>query len=640
MEWVKFILFICVACSCLPLILKWCVDLGMLAFGANPKSIKEYSTWLGQYARSKTGREGGRPQEPSYPDMPSTYRPYLLRIMGVSLILCIGSYFLCKPIYHTLVYDVAYKGIFGTLFPLAVWTGWAFALAYIQLRRRNTVRENTGMSLMTAIFAVGLVVALVVTRFYVYNHLLAKQYVPEIRNDFPIMDIERERDMPFENVVTAMQKQVGGGNFTVMAEHTTPTIVDGTYGYAGLISATRSTMQWSSGPGIVKYKDGASVPVKERVQKVSFDKIPYAPERKLFNDLQWRLKSYRFWGDFEPAHLVQLVQGDDTSWHFASPYTVHRLRWPGILVEEWGGVVFVKVSTGEMFEKTPDEIRSDKSYAGLNLFPISLTRKYVEVRNYDSPNGLLYDIWQWIASTQYEIEISEFGGYNQQPITYPAANNKVYQQVVTEPLGSGAQTSKKIYFVDGTTGEFSVFVPKDVTISPGAAESVVRDYLGHIWGSYVPDIEDDLEDRERPADVKKITLEPKLLSLDGKTTMFKVAVTSTEFPNLPNFERVFVDSSTSQPVAFKERDKYMSLLRAGKTPFDTLDSLVDKQPVRPVSPEQKEQADEFARQLKTMSEKLDRLEGNQSQILELLKSMSVDQNPPADAASAEVESKD
>lgn len=552
-------------------------------------------------------------------DAPSNKKAHGLRVLGAMGVFLLGSFFLCRPLLHVVVYDGLYKFVLGSVLP-TLWTTPFFFLAYLQFRRLKGARANRGMAVLTTITALGLLVSLFFGRVVLTNYFIAREYQPQVIDSFPVIDPERERDAAFEVAVTSLQNEVGVGNYTIDPEHVFPADVDGTFGYAGTITATTGLLKWKSGPGIVVYNDGPQVPGRDRTKLLRFDNIPYGPERMLFNNIYWRLKAIRMWGDFEEVYLSQLIPGDDSSWVYVAPYTVQVIKFPGFLAPAWGGTVVIDVASGVHKDLSPQQIASDPDYQGRIFFPISLAKRYVEVRNYDAPGGLPADIWQWMFSTQHEIEISEFAGYNQQPVVYPAANNKTYYQITVEPKGKGAPTTKAVHFVDATTGEYTVFTPDKTTMSPDTASRLAREKLGHRWGSFIPDIETPVTERERPEDTKMLTLEPRPFSIDGTNILFRVAVTSTDFTSAEDSERVFIDGVTREREVFDSRNQYLALIREGHSLFtDEESEQAVELPVRVEQLEKKvELLTERLNETGELNKKLEQVLENQARMLRII----------------------
>lgn len=490
------------------------------------------------------------------------------KIIGSLAVMCIVSYLLCRPFCHYIIYELLYLFVFGKIILPLLWVSPLIALAIIQLKRSRGARANVGMSLMTISTAIGLLCFLLVTNGLLKSYFLALKFSPKIIETFPIQDPNKDRDTPFEVAVNSMQNQVKKANFEILPDNVHQTIVNGNFGWAGLITSHSSIMRWDSNPGIVTFDDGPVMPEHGRSKLVEFKNIPYAPERYFFSNIYWRLKSERMWGDFDEVYLVQLEDGEHKGWHFAAPFIIQKLRFPGILVPEWGGVVFVEVSTGSFFEKSASELKDNDVYKGLNLFPSSLASLYVEVRNSDSPGSFIYDVWQWFADTEYEIQQSKFDGYNQQPTIYPAVNNETFYMFCVEPKGRSASVLKECHFINTATGEYSKFVAEPGTINPDTACRVVRETLNnHRWGEYEKNESEPWKMAGSSKDSKSLTLEPLPRSVDGKSIFYRVSVTSSSFTGSENSERVFVDGITKETSIYTRRFDYLTLLNDHISPI-------------------------------------------------------------------------
>jgi hypothetical protein len=357
-------------------------------------------------------------------------------------------------------------------------------------------------------------------------------------------------------------------------------------------TAKSEYLEWfGTTPGVVFFDDSPDVARNERVEKIPV-RMSHGPDRKFMDNAMRKIRSLS--GDIGnifcemPDRYVYELDG---RWAYVFPRVRQKISWLGLLDPVPAGVAIL-FEDGEYLGLSNEEAKNYEPLKGKVIFPSTLMKRYVDVRNFDDPDGGFFaDLLRGMLPNEHRIRIPETGSHNTMPYHIPAADGATYLTVLTEPDSVGSSLTREIYYVDGTTGEFSCYAPPDGTMGLRSALEQVR--LAHDdvkWAEARTDLS--LDELSETASQGFTPLAALPISFDGRRVDFMVPITTDTYED--NGRMDFVNGLTGRVFPTERRSEYFAYLEAGKDLFakpSVPEQLADNEPARQVVEEANESSD-------------------------------------------------
>ena len=213
----------------------------------------------------------------------------------------------------------------------------------------------------------------------------------------------------------------------------------------------------------------------------------------LHRSADWNMKKGQYWSQYNDDPIEFTHDGDaymaypktGHEWNnagFFTLFTIPILDIPigipyvtGIpfVTPVWDGVALVETS-GDIHHLTPEEAQESEILEGQRLYPLDLTEREMESLGYRE--GIVNQM-SVVGSHENQVEIASMpsGAGNTQPFVIDLEGEQMSYVTVMEPYGSGTTGLDEVWFADATTGEYRYYGSGSETLmGPERAMGLVR----------------------------------------------------------------------------------------------------------------------------------------------------------------------
>ncbi len=232
---------------------------------------------------------------------------------------------------------------------------------------------------------------------------------------------------------------------------------------------------WNNNPGFMVLDDSAAADLDsaKRLTRID-DEQKVGPGMEWFDNLQYALAKNDFFSNYDTPHYLPLDDSKPDKLSLIVPKIKYGMFWR---LPYWGGVVIVH-SDGRLEDLTAEKAMADPRLKGKWIYPLALTRLYIQIQNYGLGWGPATP-FVWIAG---KLEIEHLQGNNQFPFVTQGNDGKPYLVTATKGQGS-ARGLYRMYFTDASTGvtTFHQFGTHEVVYGAGAAKERLTNIQGYQW---------------------------------------------------------------------------------------------------------------------------------------------------------------
>jgi hypothetical protein len=500
--------------------------------------------------------------------------PYFLGTRLVILGLVLGLFYLSRPLWHSLVYEMLYSpsGLVllggGLVTALVLWftPPSRFAVDGDRDRSQATTDPFTGEETPIDAWLAGGSPA--VRKLRIFGVVVGALFLLSVLVSIPAGALE-QRTLAQQTMADATEveefPQANPDNPRIVPRRVSDVSTRGAVSYrqhrlgaSDIARQEDGSLAWSYAiqpdgfrNRLVEHQRGVLVAnmtsMDDRQTTVYEEDFEFGEGMFLHRSADWNLKKTDYLAKYNDDAVEFSHDGRPYMYYPKTGHEWHLLPFPHT-TPTWNGGALVSPD-GEIEHLTPAEAEDHEILDGQRLYPLTLT--YDEMNSLGYREGIVNQL-PVVGAHEGQIEIANLpsGADNEQPFVIDLEGEQLSYVTAFEPWGEDTRGLDEVWFADADTGEYTYFGSEERTLTgPERAMGIARSADSRTnWGQNF------------------VVTEPVPVTIDGDL-WWHLKVSPTDFTDVTR--NVFVNADTGRAVELREDRAIREFIRGNISAADT-----------------------------------------------------------------------
>ncbi|MHC3437495.1 hypothetical protein ACYJ1Y_05175 [Natrialbaceae archaeon A-gly3] len=406
----------------------------------------------------------------------SAVGPFSPKVFAVKLLvlaIVVAGVYTVRPLFHDVLYAMAYSPSGAILFGLSILS--ATALFLMPAFGDDVIASVVGKGVVFgAIFVAALLlsVAVGIPASMFEQRTLAEQTMddsveieqfPEVNADNARVLTRGVSDVQTRGSVSYRQHRLGESDIARME--------NGNLAWSYAIEPDDFRNQLLEHQRGVVMTDMTGMDSRE-TETVDDQEFTYGEGMLMHRSADWQLKTSDFWAQYNDDPVEFIHDGEAYMYY---PKTGHEWHFTPVphTTKTWDGGALVHTD-GTIEHLSADEAQEHQVLQGQRLYPLDVTRAEMDSLGYR--NGIVNQM-PTIGSHEGQVEVAGLpaGADNDQPFVIDLEDEQLSYVTAMEPYGEDTRGLDEVWFTDARTGEYRYFGSGGDTLTgPERAMGIVR----------------------------------------------------------------------------------------------------------------------------------------------------------------------